>query len=127
MADKHEINLEVTLYVQPECKQSEDTFNALFWAGVPLMVRDITKDPSAREDLLQEVPHAVTPTVVARCNCSRKHVEKWSSHIEKRNSMLVSMVKHLQRINSGEIAETLDANAPDDGPESPTPPWETGV
>lgn len=126
MADKHEIQLEVTLYVQPECEQSKATFNALFWAGVPLIVRDITTDQSALEELKNETTRVTTPTVIARCNCSRKHTEKWSSHIVKRNEALIAMVKHLDRINNGEITETLDTQEPE-RPYGPMPFWEAGV
>lgn len=98
-----ETSLNITIYTQPECKESERTIAEFLVEQVAFTVKDISDPESylALESLVKSVStpkNVVTPTVVAECSCG-KHVEWWSAHNVDRRDHLFAMLRHLNALN----------------------------
>lgn len=99
-----ETKLDITIYTQPDCKESNSVVADFLVNEIPFTVRDIS-DPEAYlalESLMKKSVSApkqvVAPTVVAECSCG-KHLEWWSGQNAKRRDNLFAMVHHLDALN----------------------------
>lgn len=115
-----ETNLNITIYTQQNCKESDRTVAEFMVKQVDFYVRNIDEDPDARlalEALVKGIPtpkQVVAPTVVAECSCG-KHLEWWSGYNSDRSKRLFAMLRHLDNMNQGVPSE--DPNDDQGGPE----------